>query len=359
MQSYYEILNIDKTADLKEIKRAYARLLRQHPPETDTEGFQKIREAYDVLSNEVSRESYDKYSENTYQSNIYVQFQPEDGISSFHTPRQEVKEPQITEDSKHNEVLRLTQLYFEQGDYDRCVFILNSAFDRINPGNSKNILYYIELLKIYAAKDDRELFTITLNDFFKNMKIDKSYGALDFIFSELKTMAYDMFVDKDFIFSRALLTKMASIDCESTDIQYRLKPIHRIDDCRKGLNELETDPLICQGIKDIIGLWLDEDMKRGEKTDRLDEAKAQIQNEDKLLLLKSLNRLKKRYNMFYHIDYDYFDKLHHTRISSLRLSVLSPKRIRILKEVLIVLKEMFFVLVIVFIIVLIGALFFS
>jgi curved DNA-binding protein CbpA len=337
LQSYYEILNIDKSADLKEIKRAYARLLRQHPPETDPEGFQKIREAYDVLSDEVSRESYDKYSDYTHQPDTYTQSQPEDEVSLFYPTWREINESEITEDSELRDVLALSQLSFEQGNYDRCIVILNSALDKTNPSNSKNLLYYMELLKIYSVKDDLGQFTITLNDFFKNMKIDVSYGALDLIFSELKTMAYDMYIDKDFAYSRTLLAKMASIDCDSVDLQYRLRPIHRIDNCREHLEEIEEDVLLCQSIKDIIALWLDENMKRGEKAAKLEEVKAQIQNVDKLLLLKSLNRLKKHYNMFYHIDFDYFAKLHQsTRTLSLSLSRLSAKRIFILKVVFVV-----------------------
>lgn len=55
MENYYEILNIEKNASEKEIKRAYARLLRQFPPETHPEEFKKIRKAYEALSNDKNR----------------------------------------------------------------------------------------------------------------------------------------------------------------------------------------------------------------------------------------------------------------------------------------------------------------
>lgn len=335
MQNYYEILNLDKSADIKDIKKAYARLLRQHSPETDPVGFQKIREAYEILSDESSREAYDKYSENINLSNTYVQPQDEDEITLSYLSRQEKYELEITEDSVHSEVLTLSQLSFEQGDYERCIEIINSALDKTNRSNSKNILFYIELLKIYAAIDDLNQFTITLNDFFEVMKLDKSHSALEFIFSELKTMAYDMFMEKEYAYCRSLLTKMTSIGSDSTDLRLRFYPLYRIDNCREHLKEIEEDVLLSQGIKDIIELWLDESMDRSEKAAKLEEVKDQIQNEDKLLLLNSLNRLKKYYNMFYHIDYDYFDKLHQsTRIVSLRSS---PKRMLILKIALVAL----------------------
>lgn len=43
----FEILNIDETKDTKEIRKAYSKLLTQYSPETDPEGFQRLREAYE------------------------------------------------------------------------------------------------------------------------------------------------------------------------------------------------------------------------------------------------------------------------------------------------------------------------
>ncbi len=45
----YEVLGLTTDAGPDEIKRAYFRLVRQHPPETDPEQFQQIRHAYEVL----------------------------------------------------------------------------------------------------------------------------------------------------------------------------------------------------------------------------------------------------------------------------------------------------------------------
>ena len=49
MNSYYETLGLTNEATPAEIKRAYFKLIRQHSPESDPEGFQKIREAYEML----------------------------------------------------------------------------------------------------------------------------------------------------------------------------------------------------------------------------------------------------------------------------------------------------------------------
>ena len=58
-QSLYEVLGIERAADERTIKKAYFALVRKYPPETHAEEFKKIREAYEVLSNPVSRKDYD------------------------------------------------------------------------------------------------------------------------------------------------------------------------------------------------------------------------------------------------------------------------------------------------------------
>lgn len=48
-QHCYEVLGLDPEAGADEIKRAYFRLVRLHPPEKDPEQFQQIRHAYEIL----------------------------------------------------------------------------------------------------------------------------------------------------------------------------------------------------------------------------------------------------------------------------------------------------------------------
>jgi molecular chaperone DnaJ len=65
-RDYYEILGIDKSADKKEIKKAYRKLaLKYHPdknPDKDAEEkFKEISEAYAVLYDDEKRQMYDQY----------------------------------------------------------------------------------------------------------------------------------------------------------------------------------------------------------------------------------------------------------------------------------------------------------
>jgi curved DNA-binding protein CbpA len=45
----YKVLGVERTATEAEIKQAYFRLVREHPPERDPEGFKHIRAAYEKL----------------------------------------------------------------------------------------------------------------------------------------------------------------------------------------------------------------------------------------------------------------------------------------------------------------------
>lgn len=59
---YYQVLGIEKNAEIKEIKKAYAKMLRKCSPEEHPEEYNKIREAYDILSNSDKKAEYDAYS---------------------------------------------------------------------------------------------------------------------------------------------------------------------------------------------------------------------------------------------------------------------------------------------------------
>ena len=52
---FYAVLGVDRTADDREIKKAYFRLVRKYSPETHPEEFKRVREAYEVLYREYVR----------------------------------------------------------------------------------------------------------------------------------------------------------------------------------------------------------------------------------------------------------------------------------------------------------------
>ena len=59
MKDYYKTLGLTKEAGQSDIKKAYFTMVRKFPPDRYPDEFMKIREAYEVLSDEVTRRQYD------------------------------------------------------------------------------------------------------------------------------------------------------------------------------------------------------------------------------------------------------------------------------------------------------------
>lgn len=66
MKNYYKILGVLQDANKDEIKKAFRNLAKKYHPDKNKDNkdaiemFQQINEAYETLSNESSREEYDK-----------------------------------------------------------------------------------------------------------------------------------------------------------------------------------------------------------------------------------------------------------------------------------------------------------
>ncbi|MCL4366930.1 DnaJ domain-containing protein, partial [Patescibacteria group bacterium] len=65
-RDYYEILGVSKSASDAEIKAAYRKLARQYHPDVDktagaAERFKEVSEAYQVLSDQQKKRSYDQF----------------------------------------------------------------------------------------------------------------------------------------------------------------------------------------------------------------------------------------------------------------------------------------------------------
>ncbi|MDG5789392.1 DnaJ domain-containing protein [Evansella sp. AB-P1] len=57
--SYYKVLGTTAKISQQRIKEKYIEAVRQHPPETDPDQFEKVRKAYEVLKDPVKRKEYD------------------------------------------------------------------------------------------------------------------------------------------------------------------------------------------------------------------------------------------------------------------------------------------------------------
>ncbi|MEW5989222.1 MAG: molecular chaperone DnaJ [Chloroflexota bacterium] len=73
-RDYYEVLDVPRTASKDDLKKAYRRLARRYHPDVNKqvgaeEAFKEINEAYEVLSNDSSRATYDRFGHAGIQGN--------------------------------------------------------------------------------------------------------------------------------------------------------------------------------------------------------------------------------------------------------------------------------------------------
>ena len=84
-KDYYNVLGVEKTASVEEIKRAFRKLAQTHHPDKggDPERFKEINEAYQVLSDKEKRQQYDQYGQTFEQARAQGGFRGFEGFGDF------------------------------------------------------------------------------------------------------------------------------------------------------------------------------------------------------------------------------------------------------------------------------------
>ncbi len=133
-QDLYNVLGVTREATAEEIKRAYYRAVRKHPPEKDPEGFQRIRHAFETLSNPVARSNYDAMGR--YGDRIRDSFeQGGELINSGDYKKAALKFKQVLILAPQFESARdlLAFCYFQLGDYEKSISQLETLINREEP----------------------------------------------------------------------------------------------------------------------------------------------------------------------------------------------------------------------------------
>lgn len=129
-KDYYSILEIDRGASKKEIRKAYLKMVKKYHPDTkspdseiDTDKFGLVLEAYKVLSNPKLKEEYDQkfFGTHSIGKTFFVKKEKDQSIS----------EPKIRAKKLFNEGMEA----YEAGDYNRAIEFLHIAsnLDSSNP----------------------------------------------------------------------------------------------------------------------------------------------------------------------------------------------------------------------------------
>ncbi|CAL4319232.1 molecular chaperone DnaJ [Buchnera aphidicola] len=90
-KDYYKILNIPKSANDREIKKAYKKLAMQYHPDRNPDNknaenkFKEIKEAYEVLIDSQKRSAYDQYGHSAFEQGGYSNNTSFDGNFSSNT----------------------------------------------------------------------------------------------------------------------------------------------------------------------------------------------------------------------------------------------------------------------------------
>lgn len=151
MDNLYELLNVSKDANSKEIKTAYYKMIRKYPPEKHPEEFKKIRDAYEVLIDVDSRAEYDAFNE---YGKIIEQHEQKAREAmdkkEYKVAIREYKKILIIEPSLSVIKNRLALALLYDGDIDSS----EKHFLELVEKHPRNVLYIGNLAFLYSIKED-------------------------------------------------------------------------------------------------------------------------------------------------------------------------------------------------------------
>ncbi|MEI7026057.1 J domain-containing protein [Paenibacillus sp. y28] len=152
----WEILGIDPTEDVREIKRAYAKRLKVYHPEDDPEGFQRLREAYDRAVKQAGRkQKQERLNRSRREEDDGVEALVEEAGQAYTSPpiylnREEQSVPETELKPPPRIVFEEQSIYDENENRQQAPYrILSSLQDQEGPEEQLNVPPHIELRDSY------------------------------------------------------------------------------------------------------------------------------------------------------------------------------------------------------------------
>jgi len=168
--SYYDVLGVDENVSDSEIKKAYAKKIREYPPEKDPTNFQKIRQAYETLIDPRTRQQYTE----TLKFNNYV-----------------------------NDLARRAAQAMDNGDYQNASMYLNQALEKAPSLDYLRNMLGICYLNINQYDRAKKEFLRLVQDYPRNALY-------------LSNLGYTLYLLRDYINAERYLQK--SIELNPADL---------------------------------------------------------------------------------------------------------------------------------------------
>ncbi len=159
MKTYYDVLGVDREADVKEIKKAFRELARKFHPDIGRQKgkdyskvFEEITAAYSILSNKEKRALYDESLKKNNKLNLLNNFKFKEIFSFKIIEKFFIKKASSKYNYKDLEKLSIQELI------DRIIFSKNIYVQKYA------IRFIFEKKKLYAIRDLLRLLYSNINE---------------------------------------------------------------------------------------------------------------------------------------------------------------------------------------------------
>lgn len=166
MEGLYDILEINKTKNLKIIKKAYITKVKMYPPETHPKEFEKIRDAYERLSKYATNESstIEVISEETNDVNKYIKKAQEFFKLKEYDRALIAYERALLESNEKTKILNeIGVIYIYKDEVDKAI----SKFEEVLKDDSKSDVAYANLGDAYLKKESYDLALVNYEKAFE------------------------------------------------------------------------------------------------------------------------------------------------------------------------------------------------